>query len=133
MLAHRQRRWPNIETAQCHVFAGGQQRRDIEHALVQCWPIVSDAGPTLKQHNVTCLLGGCLWRQSQCYYGVTDLIVCIHLRLTLPLSQQRVIVVICSAHVTANSQYQMLSEMGHNRDVGPALKQHWIKVTCLLV
>ena len=77
--------------------------------------------------------GGCLWRQSQCYYGVTDLIVCIHLRLTLPLSQQRAIVVICSAHVTANSQYQMLSEMGHNRAVGPALKQHWIKVTCLLV
>ena len=46
---------------------------------------------------------------------------------------QRAIVVICSAHLTANSQYQMLSEMGHNRDVGPALKQHWIEVTCLLV
>ena len=30
--------------------------------------------------------------------------------------------------VTANSQYQMLSEMGHHRDVGPALKQHWLKV-----
>ena len=114
---------------------GPQQRREIEHVLIQCWPIVSDAGPTLKQHkgNVTCLLGGCSWCQSQCYYGVTDLIVCIHLRLTLPLSQQRAIVVICSAHVTANSQYQMLSEIGHHRDVGPALKQHWIKVTCVLV
>ena len=29
--------------------------------------------------------------------GVTNLIVCIHLRLTLPLRQQRAIVVICSA------------------------------------
>ena len=65
MLAHRQRRWPNIETTegQCHVFAGGG--------------------------------GGCSLRQSQCYY--TELIVCIHLRLTLPLPQQRAIVVICSA------------------------------------
>ena len=37
-----------------------QQIRDIKHVLVQCWPIISDAGPTLKQHkgNVTCLLGG---------------------------------------------------------------------------
>ena len=43
-----------------HSFGEGpQQRRDIEYVLVQCWPIVSNAGPTLKQHkgNVTCLLG----------------------------------------------------------------------------
>ena len=43
-----------------HSFREGpQQRRDIKYVLVQCWPIVSNAGPTLKQHkgNVTCLLG----------------------------------------------------------------------------
>ena len=39
---------------------GPQQRRDIEQLLVECWPIVNDAVPTLKQHkgNVTCLRGG---------------------------------------------------------------------------
>ena len=40
-----------------------QQTRDTAHVLVQCWPIVCDAGPTLNQHlgNVPCLLGilGC--------------------------------------------------------------------------
>ena len=61
--------------AQCLVFAGTalsqavthsgegpQQRRDIDHVLIQCWPIVSHAGPTLQQHkgNVMCLLGGVL-------------------------------------------------------------------------
>ena len=41
---------------------GPQQRRDIEHVFVKCWPIVNDTGPILKQHkgNVTCLLGGML-------------------------------------------------------------------------
>ena len=33
--------------------------------------------------------------------------------------------------LTANQQ--MLSEMGHFREEGPALKQHWVNVTCLLV
>ena len=74
------RLWANISPAlfQCLVFAGTalsqavthSQRRDIEHVLVQCRPIVSNAA-TLKQHkgNVTCLAwGGCSWRQSQCYY-----------------------------------------------------------------
>ena len=108
--------------------------------LSMCWFNVGPSSATLAQQwkNTRAMFArGCSWRQSQCYYtarwGVKDLIVCIHLRLTLPLPQQRAIVVICSAHVTANSQYQMLSEMGHNPDVGPALKQHWIKVTCLLV
>ena len=49
-----------LSQAVTHSGEGPQQRRDIEHVLVKCWPIVSDAGPTLKQHkgNVTCLLGG---------------------------------------------------------------------------
>ena len=61
--------------------------------LVQCWPIVSDAGPTLKQHkgNVTCLLGGAHGANRSvtihwARWGVTDLIVCIHLRLTPSLN-----------------------------------------------
>ena len=68
MLAHRQRLWPNIETTQgqCHVFAGGGARGANRTVTIQ-----PDE-------------------------GVTDLIVCIHLRLTLPLPQ-RAIVVICSA------------------------------------
>ena len=63
-----------LSQAVTHSGEGPQQRRDIEHVLVKNWPIVNDAGPTLKQHkgNVTCLLGGgggeCSWRQSQCYY-----------------------------------------------------------------
>ena len=61
-----------LSQAVTHSGEGPQQRRDIEHVLVKCWPIVNDAGPTLKQHksNVTCLLGGGggSWRQSQCYY-----------------------------------------------------------------
>ena len=59
MLAHLQRRWPSIER-------------------------------TPGQCHV--FAGGCSWRQSQCYYtadeGVTDLIVCIHLRLALPLPKK---------------------------------------------
>ena len=33
--------------------------RDIDPMLIQCWPIVYDAGPALSQHcvNVSCLLG----------------------------------------------------------------------------
>ena len=75
MLGQRRRRWASISPAlvQCLVFAGKalsqavthsgegpQQRRDIDHVLVQCWPIVSDAGPTLKRPkgNGTCMLGG---------------------------------------------------------------------------
>ena len=74
MLGQRHRRWANSSPAlvQCLVFAGTalsqavthsgegpKQRWDIEHVLVQCWPIVGDAGPTLQQHKgkVTCLLG----------------------------------------------------------------------------
>ena len=72
MLAHLQRRWPNIETTQgqCHVFAGGGR-----------------GGAYGANRSVT----------IQPDEGVTDLIVCIHLRLTLPLPQQRATVVICSA------------------------------------
>ena len=72
MLGQQRRHWASISPAlvQCLVFAGTaclkrslippQQKRDIEHVLVKCWPIVNDAGPTLKQHKsiVTCLLGG---------------------------------------------------------------------------
>ena len=49
-----------LSQAVTHSGEGPQQRRDIEHVLVKYWPIVNDAGPTLKQHksNVTCLLGG---------------------------------------------------------------------------
>ena len=70
MLAHCQRRWPNIETTQgqCHVFAGGGGAHGANRSV------------TIQPDE-----------------GVTDLIVCIHLRLTLPLPQQRAIVVICSA------------------------------------
>ena len=104
MLGQRQRRWANISPAlvQCLVFAGTalsqavahsgeghQQRRDIDHVLVQCWPIVSDAGPPLKQHqaNVTCLLGGGHGANRSVTIQLDEGgdIVCIHLRLTLPL------------------------------------------------
>ena len=90
-----------------HSGEGPQQRRDIEHMVVKCWLIFNDAGPTLKQHkgNVTCLPGGgggfahganrSVTIQPD--EGVIDLIVCIHLRLTLHLPQQRATVVICSA------------------------------------
>ena len=49
-----------LSQAVTHSGEGPQQRRDIEHVLVKCWPIVNDAGPTLRLHkgNVTCLLGG---------------------------------------------------------------------------
>ena len=49
-----------LSQAVAHLEEGSQQRRDIDHLLIQCWPIIIDAGPPLKQHkgNVTCLLGG---------------------------------------------------------------------------
>ena len=36
-----------------------QQKGDVNPMLVQCWPIVCDAGPALYRHwvNVSCLLG----------------------------------------------------------------------------
>ena len=38
------------------VSMGSQQTRDVQPMLVQCWPTVFDAGPTLFQHwvNVSC-------------------------------------------------------------------------------
>ena len=99
MLGQRRRRWANSSPAlvQCIVFAGQrcfkrslkgpQQRRDIDHVLVQCCPIVSDAGPTLKQlkGNVTCLLRGAHganrsvtiqldegWQTSLCVYTYAE-------------------------------------------------------------
>ena len=95
-----------LSQAVTHSGEGPQQRRDIEHVLGKCWPIGNDAGPTLKQHkgNITCLLGGGGGAHGanrsvtiQPDEEVTDLIVCIHLGLTLPLPQQRAVVVICSA------------------------------------
>ena len=69
---------------------GHQQRRDIDHVLVQCWPIVSDAGPPLEQHksNVTCLLGGGHGANRSVTIQLDEGgdIVRIHLRLTLPLA-----------------------------------------------
>ena len=70
-----------------------------------------DAGPTLNQHisNVPCFLGGATGanRSGTARCGqVTDLIVCIHIRLTLPLPQQRAIVVICSAKAVSAHLYQ---------------------------
>ena len=47
----------------CSVYMNGtlrpQHTQDIDHVLVQCWPNVFDAGPTLNEHmdNVPCLLG----------------------------------------------------------------------------
>ena len=40
-------------------YPAGQRTRDVYPMMVQCWPTVYDAGPTLNQHwfNVTCLLG----------------------------------------------------------------------------
>ena len=71
MLAHRQRRWPNIETTQgqCRCLLGG------------------GGGAHGANRSVT----------IQPDEGVRELIVCIHLRLTLHLPQQRATVVICSA------------------------------------
>ena len=93
----------------CYSFGRGPPAK-TGHVLVKCSPIVNDAGPTLKQlkGNVTWLLGGggahganrCVTIQPD--EGVTDLIVCIHLRLTLPLPQQRAIVVICSAKAVSD-------------------------------
>ena len=99
-----------------HSGEGPQQRRDIGHVLVKCWPIVNDAGPTLKQHksNVTRLLGGGGGAHGanrsvtiQPDEGVTDLFVCIHLRLTLTLPQQRATVVICSAKAVSAHLYSV--------------------------
>ena len=75
MLGQHRRRWANIipSLVQCLVFAWMALSQAVthwgppaktgtlsNHVLAQCWQIVSDAGPTLKQHkgNVTCLLGG---------------------------------------------------------------------------
>ena len=82
-----------------------QQRRDIDHVLVQCWPF---AGPLLKQHkgNVTSLLGGAHGANCSVTIQLDEGgdIVCIYLRLTLPLPQQLAIEAICfekavSAHL----------------------------------
>ena len=72
-----------LSQAVTHSGEGPQQIRDIDHVLVQCRPIVSDAGSTLKQHksNVTYLLEGAMAPIAVLLYswwGVTDLIVCIH-------------------------------------------------------
>ena len=51
--------------------------------------------------------------------GVTDLIVCIHLRLTLPLPQQRAIVVICSAKaVSAHLHHRPHEKRKKMRETG---------------
>ena len=52
MLGQRRRLWTNIQPAlgQILVFAGfrvGYEASDV--ALVQCWAIVIDSGPTLYQ------------------------------------------------------------------------------------
>ena len=76
---------------------GPQQRRDIDHVLVQCWPIVSNAGPTLKQHkgNVTCLLvrahGANRSVNIQLDEGVTDLYMCVHTPVPNPPLPQHVL------------------------------------------
>ena len=50
--------------------------------LVQCWPTVCDAGPTLNQHwfNASCLLGYFLrrWDQYQRYHTQIHPIFCYH-------------------------------------------------------
>ena len=42
-----------------HAGLVNQQARGIHPKMFQCWHIVFDAGPTLKQHwvNALCLLG----------------------------------------------------------------------------
>ena len=65
--------------------------------LTMCW---FNVGPSSAIGNVWCLLGDAPGANHSCTArcgGVTDLIVCKHLHLTLPLPQQRAIVVICSA------------------------------------
>ena len=54
---------------------------EFAHVLVQCWPIVCDAGPTLNQHmgNVPCLLGSHRFQSqlskldtlAQCFFNVS--------------------------------------------------------------
>ena len=96
-----------LSQAVTHPGEGPQQIRDIDHVLVQCRPIVSDAGSTLKQHksNVTYLLEDAMAPIAVLLYswwGVTDLIVCIHTPTpNPPLPQQPAIVVICSAKVVS--------------------------------
>ena len=55
----------HIKCMQAYSHCDTQQTQNIQAMLVQCWPGVFDAGPTLHQHwlNVSWLLGGC--RQEQ--------------------------------------------------------------------
>ena len=58
MLGQHCRRWPTSAQHSFNVsclqgrrcLKGPQQRQDIDHVLVQCWPSVSDVGPALKQN-----------------------------------------------------------------------------------
>ena len=81
-LRHWTQHYTNTGSA-LHVAAEPQQKRAIYRILLQCWPYVFDAGPTLKQHwvivpclrqkshypdntihwpNADVMLGHCLWR-----------------------------------------------------------------------
>ena len=44
-----QRRYTALSQAVTHSGEGPQKRWDIDHVLVQCWLIVSDAGPAFEQ------------------------------------------------------------------------------------
>ena len=55
-MAHRLRRWTNIQPAlgQCLVFSH-RPVEDIQSILLaHCWAIVCDAGPTLNQQRILC-------------------------------------------------------------------------------
>ena len=58
-----------------------QQTRDDQPMLVQCWPIVFDAGSTLCQHCLiaSCSLG-CLKYKYRCDHGTWFLVLCIYSR-----------------------------------------------------
>ena len=51
--------WIYLTRLERYAIRLNQQARDVETMLVECWPIVCDAGPSLNQHcfNASCLLG----------------------------------------------------------------------------
>ena len=62
-------RWPNSKPSPAVYFA---QTRGIHPMLVQCWPTVFEAGPSLKHHwvIVQCFLSVALWWRFFVFFSI---------------------------------------------------------------
>ena len=96
----------------------GQQTRDIQPMLYQCWSTVYDAGPTLVHHwvDVSCLLGGLLSLCSSLHSPSLYYILSVQ----------------CVYHTTRGVEPMLDWCWANVADVGPTSTLHWFNVSWLL-